>query len=159
MSVVHYGERFRLRWVSRKRGTPPLYLVSAEKAGRELYPRMGSIADAVLLVFAGTQPEGQPISRNATVQLRTTEPTVGEINTLGAFKGNHFLYYQPPGRPEQEWQLDTPSSRGDGKLHAGEGIVLINRESSERRMAQDAREPDYLSLDPTVRGAWEIELA
>ncbi len=159
MSIVHYGEPFRLRWTSRKRGQDPLYLISAEKAGREFYPRMGSIAEAVLLVLAGSQPEGQPVSRRATVQLATTEPLVGAVNTIGAWKGNHFLYYQPPGRPEQEWQLDVDSpSFGDGKLHVGDPLAFLSVRSPERRMAQDLKETDYLSLDPTARGFWHIEL-
>ncbi len=159
MSIVHYGEPFRLRWANRKRGQDPLYLISAEKAGREYYPRMGSIAEAVLLVLAGSQPEGQPVSRRATVQLATTEPLVGAVNTIGAWKGNHFLYYQPPGRPEQEWQLDVDSpSFGDGKLHAGDALAFVSPQSSDLRMAQDAKEPAYLSLNPVARGFWQIEL-
>jgi hypothetical protein len=159
MSIVHYGEPFRLRWANRKRGQDPLYLISAEKAGREFYPRMGSIADAVLLVLAGSQPTGQPVSCRATVQLATTEAQVGTVNTLGAWKGNHFLYYQPPGHPEQEWQIEVDSrSLNDGKLHAGDAVAFVNTRASERRMAQDLKETDYLSLDPTERGFWHIEL-
>jgi hypothetical protein len=159
MSIVHYGEPFRLCWASRKRGQDPLYLISAEKAGHEYYPRMGSIAEAVLLVLAGPQPKGQPVSRRATVQISTTEAIVGVANTLGAWKGNHFLYYQPPGRPEQEWQIDVDSpSFGDATLHAGDALTLYNRQSSDRRMAQDLKEPAYLSLDPAARGFWRIEL-
>jgi hypothetical protein len=159
MSIVHYGERFRLRWASRKRGQDSLYLISAEKAGREYYPRMGTIAEAVLLVFAGTQPEGQPVSSRATVRLSTTETLVGDANTIGAWAGNHFLYYQPPGRPEQEWQIEVDTrSVVDGKIRAGDRLAFHNRQSSERRMAQDLKEPAYLSLDPAARGFWHIEL-
>jgi hypothetical protein len=159
MPVVHYGEPFRLRWASRKRGQEPLYLISAEKAGLEFYPRMGSIAEAVLLVFAGSPSNGQPVSRRATVRLATTEAAVGAVNTLGAWKGNHFLYYQPPGRPEQEWQIEVDSSSiGDGNLHAGDALALYSRQSSDLRMAQDLKEPAYLSLDAAPRGFWQVEL-
>jgi hypothetical protein len=120
---------------------------------------MGSIAEAVPLVLAGSQPNGQPVSSRATVQLATTEPLVGAVNTLGAFKGNHFLYYQPPGRPEQEWQIEVDSSGiGDGKLHAGDAVAFLLARDPDRKMAQDGKETTYLSLDPTTRGFWQLEL-
>jgi hypothetical protein len=93
------------------------------------------------------------------VRISTTETLVGAVNTLGAWTGNHFLYYQLPGRPEQEWQIDVDSdSLGDGKIQAGDRLVFYNRQSSERRMAQDLNEPAYLSLDPAARGFWHVEL-
>ena len=120
---------------------------------------MGGVAEAVLLVLAGSQPVGQPVSSRATVQLSTTEPLVGPVNTLGAWKGNHFLYYQPPGRPEQEWQIDVDSpSLHDGKLHDGDSVAFLSVRSPERRMAQDLKETAYLSLDPAARGFWQLEL-
>jgi hypothetical protein len=164
MSLIRYGDRFRLRWVSRKRRSAPLYLISAEKGGRENYPRMGSIAEAVLLVFAAphgppNDRTGQPVSSRATVQLATTEAGVGAGNTIGAWNGDHFLYYHAPGRPEQDWQIEV-ESRGlsDGNVHAGDFIAFHHRQSSEHRMAQDAKQPDYLALDPSARGVWQIEL-
>src|SRR5437588_11767841 len=107
--VIRYGDRFRLRWLSRKRGSPPVYLASAEKGGREYYPRVGTLAQAVLLVFAGPAGRtedrtGQPVLSRATVQLTTTEAAVGAANTLGFWKSDHFLYYHPPGKPEQDWR-------------------------------------------------------
>src|SRR4051812_29056962 len=140
MALVHFGDRFRLRWLSRKRGSTPLYIISAEKGGREYYPRMGSIAEAVLLVFAApaqTQDRaGQPIGSRATVQLATTETLAGAVNTIGPGSGDHFLYYHPPGQPEQDWQIEVDSNQpGDGKLHSGDFVVFFKRDS-ERRMAQ-----------------------
>jgi hypothetical protein len=159
--VVCFGDLFRLRYVNRRRGSAPLYIISAEKGGREYYPRIGTVAHAVLLNFIGTPDQiGQPISSRATVQLATTEDLVGAANTLGAWKGDHFLYYHPAGRPEQSWQIEVPSSQfQDGKLHACVDIILTNRESSERRMVQDQKEPDYLTVDEGARGFWQIELA
>jgi len=165
MSFVHYGDRFRLRWVSRKRGVAPLYLISAEKGGREYYPRMGNVADAVLLLFAGPhdQPQdrtSQPVSDRARVQLQTSEAIVGAANTLGAWRRDHFLYYHLPGCPEQDWQIEVDArAPGDGRLHFGHLMVFSNCRSSERPMARDSREPDYLSLDATANGSWEIEPA
>jgi hypothetical protein len=164
MSLIHYGDLFRLRWVSRKRGIAPLYLISAEKGGREYYPRMGSIAEAVLLMLAAAhdRPQdrlGQPVSDRALVQLQTTESVVGAANTIGAWRSDHYLYYHPPGRPEQDWQIDVNARvPGDGRLHAGQLLLIISRQSSELRMARDTREPDYLSLDAAAHGSWQIEL-
>ena len=163
MTLVHYGELFRLRWVSRKRGIAPLYLVSAEKGGHEFYPRLGSAADAVLLRFAGAHDQspaqpGQAVSDRATVQLQTSEAAVGAANTIGAWRSDHFLHYHPPGKREQDWQLEVDGHAPDGKLRAGQLVLLTSRNSDERRMARDAREPDYLSLDPAANGSWQIEL-
>jgi hypothetical protein len=164
MSLVHYGDLFRLRWVSRKRGIAPLYLISAEKGGREFYPRLGDIADAVLLRFAAAHDQrddrsGQPVADRARVQLQTTEAVVGAANTLGAWRSDHFLYYHPPGKPEQDWQIDVAArAPGDGRLHAGQLIVFTNQRSSERHMTRDGREPDYLSLEAPANGSWQLEL-
>jgi hypothetical protein len=155
--IIRYGDRFRLCHSGRKRGSTPLYLISAEKGGRQYYPRVGSIADAVLLVFAGGKT-GEPVSSRASIQIMTTETVVGDANTIGSFKGDHYLYYHLPGQPEQVWQIDAVGNSSDGKLHAGEKFSLISRDDSNRRVGQDPAQPDYLTASFAVPGYWHVEL-
>ncbi|MBK9036182.1 MAG: hypothetical protein IPL61_33890 [Myxococcales bacterium] len=165
-TALTYGATFKLKYIGNKwpyqgpgvepPDPPPgdLYVGPATQANRlaNWFPSLAAEGAIKLQLTSATKTNGAPVGNNDIVQLVTTEASVGTYNTLGAWSGNHFLYYYTVGHSGQDWELRLPSYRVAGApIYLEDEVIFLSRAFPYQRLTADLVQPDYLT---TRFGEW-----
>lgn len=125
----------------------------------EYYPMIDPVS-SVIVSFLGNA--GQ-LTDGSTVQIQTTESSVGEYNLLGAW-ATKALYYYKPGYTQQLWTIKKADTSVDAIIHYGDPFYLVNQyytdqwltplqESGATYLTTKASAGSYWTCQPIASGA------
>ncbi len=99
------------------------------------YPTIGPNRIKIQLKF-----DGGTLQEEASVKIVTTEQSVGNSNTLGAFTMDRNCYYYADNQGDKQlWQVTPLERRPDKTIRFGDKVYLINKSFSTQRLTQDGK--------------------
>jgi len=113
--------------------------------------------EAVGLKIVG-EGEGE-LTDGAIIQLQSTESSLGERNTLGAFADRHDCYYWKEGynKKKQGWRINKRNSDGDSKIRYDDQVYLTNLYYKNQQLARCTRFPGYITTFTKANEWWTIK--
>jgi hypothetical protein len=133
-------------------GDPSQAIATTYSGVRYWFATVGRTRIRVRFSFRGNE-----LREADAVKIVSTESRLGTNNTLGAFADEHECYYYADTQgPKQSWQVNASSSRPDGKIHYGDGVLLTNEYYNNQQLVP---ENGWLTTKPDASAYWVIEKA
>ncbi len=131
--VLNYGDNFYLQIQ-----LDQLYTIGPQQLWTQYYPVLVKGTGVALQLVGGS---GQ-LMHGSTVQIRTTETSVGNYNLLGAWTARDCYYYTS-GYANQNWQIWKQDTSQDNLIRRGDIVWITNSYYAGQWLYPDYTDNDY----------------